>query len=62
MTFLQRIKKFPRLAVVPIVVISGHDRASAEQPALDAGARAFLQKPVRNEDVLAAIEAILGTA
>jgi DNA-binding response OmpR family regulator len=60
MLVLQRLASFPRLAVIPVVVISGQDPAAAAQPALDAGARAFLPKPVRPEDVVAKVEELLG--
>jgi CheY-like chemotaxis protein len=60
MLVLQRLATFPRLAVIPVVVISGQDPAAAAQPALDAGARAFLPKPVRPEDVVAKVEELLG--
>lgn len=62
MAFLQRLASIPRLAVIPVVVISGQDPATAEEPALAAGARAFLPKPVRPEDVVAKVEEIVGPA
>jgi len=57
---LQRLKSIPALAMVPVIVISGLDREQNEQKALDAGADVYLSKPVRNEDVLAAIRHHLG--
>lgn len=60
MSFLARMRRFPNLAVVPVIVISGHDRTLAEKPALEAGAAAFLQKPARPEQVIAEMNRILG--
>ena len=40
---------------LPIVFISAHDDAAAEQRALDAGAVAFLHKPFTEQQLLAAI-------
>lgn len=40
---------------LPIVFISAHDDAAAEQRALDAGAVAFLHKPFSEQVLLAAI-------
>ena len=59
-TFLKRVHTFPHLTLIPVVVISGQDRSTAEGPALEAGAREFLQKPASPEVVLAAIERVLG--
>ena len=62
LTFLKRMQASPRLAVIPVIVISGQERATAEPGALEAGAVAYLQKPARPEDVIAAIEGILGSS
>jgi CheY-like chemotaxis protein len=55
-TFLKRLHTFPHLALIPVVVISGQEKATAEPAALEAGAREFIQKPARPEDVLAVLE------
>lgn len=62
MQFLKRLAAIPRLAVIPVVIISGRDPATGEQPALAAGARAFLPKPARPEAVVAKVEEIVGKA
>lgn len=59
-SFLQRMQAVPRLSVIPVIVISGQERSTVEERALQAGARAYIQKPAANEDVLAAIERFLG--
>jgi len=55
-TVMQRLKSNIDLMLVPIIVLSARDPLSNEQRALDAGAEAFLQKPVENSELLAAIE------
>lgn len=59
-TFLQRLKQFPSLAVIPVLVVSGHERATHEGKAFELGANAYLQKPASNELILAEIEKLLG--
>ena len=45
---------------IPIIIISGTDPAKYRERAMAAGAKACLQKPLRKEDVLPAIEKVLG--
>ena len=59
LTFLQRVKMFPALALIPVIVVSGREAAVAEQETRDLGAVAYLQKPASNEAILAAIEAAI---
>jgi DNA-binding response OmpR family regulator len=47
------------LSSVPIIVLSGRDRSANEERVLHAGARAFLQKPVENDEFLAVIRQTL---
>ena len=54
-TFLQRLRMFPALAVIPVIVVSGQDRATNEQQALDAGASAFISKPASPETIISRI-------
>lgn len=44
----------------PVVFLSGHADAPTRSQALRNGARAFLQKPVCEEDLVAALDAALG--
>lgn len=46
---------------IPVVIITGHDTASAEGRAMAGGAFAFLRKPVDGEFLLATIERAIGT-
>ena len=39
----------------PVIVVSGHARPTDKQKAFDAGADAFLAKPVMRDDLLAAV-------
>jgi DNA-binding response OmpR family regulator len=57
---LERLDKLNLLATVPVIVVSARDRAGNEQRALDAGAEAFLQKPVDNAELMDVIRDALG--
>ena len=59
-TVLQRVKSIPALALIPILVLSGLDRAANEQKALDAGADFYMQKPAAEEELAAKISELLG--
>ena len=61
-TVLQRLKSIPALALIPVVVVSGLDRAANEPKALDAGASAYLGKPVNHDELLATVRKLLGDA
>jgi DNA-binding response OmpR family regulator len=57
---MERLKLIPSLAVIPIVVVSARDVRTNQERALKAGAKAFLQKPVDNAELLAVIRQALG--
>ena len=57
---MERLKGFPALAVIPIIVVSARDGRTNQQRALEAGAKAYLQKPVNNAELLAVIRKVLG--
>src|ERR1041385_5681334 len=44
---------------IPVIVITGNDAATYKDRALKAGAVGFFQKPINNEDLLAAINQAL---
>ncbi|MEM7203325.1 MAG: response regulator transcription factor [Planctomycetota bacterium] len=46
----------------PVLVLSAWDEERYEPKALEAGARGYLQKPVLGQELLAAVESILGTS
>lgn len=57
---MERLKANAYLAVIPVIVVSGRDRHANKDRALQAGARAFLEKPVDNDELLAVIRQLLG--
>jgi DNA-binding response OmpR family regulator len=58
--FLQRVKSIPALALIPVLIVSGQDRATNETRSLEAGAKAYLQKPVSPETLVAKVQELLG--
>ena len=44
---------------VPVIVVSAHERAGAREQCLAGGAIAFLAKPLRRDDLIAAITAAI---
>jgi DNA-binding response OmpR family regulator len=57
---MERLKKVPSLALIPIIVVSARDARANRARAIKAGAMAFLQKPVDNAELLAVIRRALG--
>ncbi len=49
-------------ARIPVVIITGHDQPETRSRALAAGAAAYLQKPVDEETLFAAIASALASA
>jgi DNA-binding response OmpR family regulator len=56
---MERLKNVPSLASIPIIVVSARDVRANQKRALQAGARAYLQKPVNNAELLAVIRQAL---
>jgi len=52
---MQRMSSLGGLAAIPIIILTGRASFANQQRALSAGAQAFLQKPVDNDVLLAAI-------
>ena len=59
---LERMGAIPRLAGIPIIVLTARDAASSEAKALGLGARQFFQKPVDNDKMMLAIAEALKDA
>jgi DNA-binding response OmpR family regulator len=59
-TFFERMKAFPALAVTPVLVVSGMDRATTEAKAREAGAAAYFEKPVAPDALVAKVRELLG--
>ena len=58
-TVMESLKQIPFLAVVPVIVVSARNGLGNQKRAHDAGARAFLQKPVNDAELLAVIRRAL---
>jgi DNA-binding response OmpR family regulator len=56
---LARLKDIHALSKIPVIVLTGNDPQCNERRALQAGAAAFFQKPVSNNQLLHAIRATL---
>src|ERR1700722_2871219 len=57
---MDTFKGFPALAAVPVIVVTGREVRGNLKRVIDAGAKAFLQKPVDNAKLLAVIRQALG--
>jgi CheY-like chemotaxis protein len=57
---MERLKQVPFLAVIPVIVVSARDGLGNQKRAYEAGAKAFLQKPVNDDELLAVIRRALG--
>ena len=56
---LERMSNIGLLASTPVLVVSARDPKINEKRALDAGAEAFFQKPVDNDQLMKAIQRAL---
>ena len=59
-TVMERLSQVPFLAVIPVIVVSARDGVGNQKRAYEAGAKAFLQKPVNDTELLAVIRQALG--
>jgi DNA-binding response OmpR family regulator len=57
---LDSYRAHPQLAIIPVIVVSGRDPRGNRDRALQAGAKAFLQKPWNDEELVATIGRLLG--
>jgi DNA-binding response OmpR family regulator len=57
---MERLKAIPSLAVIPIIVVSARELRANQRLALKAGAKAFLQKPLDSNELLAVVRHALG--
>ena len=57
---MRKIENIPSLSSVPIIVITGRPQEVYKEATVLAGARKYLQKPVENQELLAAIREVLG--
>ncbi len=56
---MEELKKVPVLASIPVIVVSARDSVANQTRVLRVGAKAFLQKPVDNDELLEAIRQAL---
>ncbi len=61
-TVMERLQKSATLACIPMIILTARDPQYHRERALRAGATAFFQKPVENEELLAAIRNALQPA
>ncbi len=59
-TVMQWLRRFPELARIPVILISGSDASEYKEKALAAGAIAYFQKPVVYKEILEAILKAIG--
>lgn len=59
-TYLQRKRSIPPISMIPVLVISGQDRATNEPRAIEAGASAYMEKPADGDAVLAKVRELIG--
>ena len=57
---MERLKRHPALAVIPIIVVSARDVRGNHARVIAAGAQVYLQKPVINAELLAIVRQTLG--
>jgi DNA-binding response OmpR family regulator len=57
---LERLRAITNLAVIPVVVVTARDHLVSRERALKEGAKAFLQKPWNDSELLAIIGQELG--
>ncbi len=57
---LQRFRAIPQLSTIPVVVVSARDPHGNKQRALEAGAKAYVQKPWNDQELLGIIGQLLG--
>ncbi len=56
------LKRDPRTARIPLLILSAHDTAAMQRDAVSAGCDAYLIKPARPDRILRELERLLGVA
>jgi two-component system KDP operon response regulator KdpE len=59
---MDRLRANTQLSVIPVIVVSGRDIRGNKERALKSGARAFVQKPWNDNELLALISQLIGQA
>lgn len=58
---LQRLKANTPLSCIPVIIVTAEEPQVAEARCIEAGAVAFLQKPVDQDKLIAAVQQAVGT-
>ena len=58
---LERLKANISLGCIPVIIVTAEDPLVAEARTIEAGAVAFLQKPVDQDKLMAAVQQAVGT-
>lgn len=58
---LDRLKKNHLLSAIPVIIVTGQDPLEIGPKARKLGAAAFIQKPVKADDLIATIRGVLET-
>jgi chemosensory pili system protein ChpA (sensor histidine kinase/response regulator) len=58
---IEWFSRMDEVKTTPVIIITAGDAAKYKDRALAAGAAAFFQKPINNDELLATINKILGT-
>jgi len=58
---LKRLKDNTSLACIPVIILTADESPESEFKGLEAGAAAFLHKPVQEEALIAAVEGAVGS-
>ena len=58
---LERFRANPRLAVIPVIVVSARDLHGSKERALKAGAKAYVQKPWNDHELLTILRMASGS-
>ena len=56
---MERLRAKPEWARIPVIVVSGRDIAANKERSLRAGAKAFVQKPWNDNELLALIDQLV---
>ena len=57
---MKKLENIPSLSSIPIIVLTGRPHEVYKEATVLAGAKKYLQKPVANQELLAAIGEVLG--
>jgi CheY-like chemotaxis protein len=59
-TIMQWMRRFNEASEIPVIIITSDDPAKYKERALSAGAAAFFQKPINNDEFLLTVRRLIG--